>query len=67
MNSILRLGVIGASITLALNLFALLVLRKPAAQLFSDNWWSTWFPSFAVWLCITVVGVGRHRFGRRQR
>ncbi len=59
MNATLRLGLIGSSITLATNLFGLLVLRQTAAEFFTDDWWSNWFPTFAVWLGITIVGLGR--------
>lgn len=66
MNATLRLGLIGSSITLVINLFGLLILRQAAAQFFADDWWSTWFPSFAVWLAITIVGLGRRRPGKRE-
>ena len=46
MNATLGLGVIGLSITLALNVFGVLVLRQAAARVFTDEWWSVWFPSF---------------------
>ncbi len=66
MNATLRLGVIGSSITLAINLFGLLVLKQAAAQFFTDDWWSVWFPSFIVWLVMTIIGLGRQRSGKRQ-
>jgi hypothetical protein len=59
MNATLRLGLIGLSITLALNLFGLLVLRQAAARFFTDDWWSVWFPSSIVWLAITNAGLLR--------
>lgn len=65
MNATLRLGLIGSSITLALNLFGFLVLNQAAARFFTDGWWSTWFPSFIVWLGITIVGLGRQLSGRQ--
>ena len=61
MNATLRLGLIGASITLALNLFGLLILRQAAAHFFTDDWWSAWFPSFAIWLGIAIIGLARAR------
>jgi hypothetical protein len=66
MNTTLKLGLIGSSITLALNLFGTLVLKQHAARFFTDDWWSTWFPSFIVWLGITIVGLGRQLSGRRR-
>jgi hypothetical protein len=65
MNTTVRLGLMGSSITLALNLFGFLVLRQAAARFFADDWWSVWFPSFIVWLTITIVGFGRQRSGRQ--
>ena len=65
MNATLRLGLIGSSITLALNLFGFLVLKQSAARFFTDDWWSTWFPSFIVWLGITIVGLRRQHSGRQ--
>ena len=65
MSATLRFGLIGSSITLALNLFGFLVLKQAAARVFTDDWWSTWFPSFIVWLGITIVGLGRQRSGRQ--
>ncbi len=38
MNVTVRLGVIGLSITLAINSFGFLVLRQAAAQFFTDDW-----------------------------
>ena len=66
MNATLRLGLIGLSITLAINLFGLLVLRQAAARFFTDDWWSVWFPSFIVWLSITITGLWR-RFSGSQK
>jgi hypothetical protein len=47
------------------NLFGFLVLRQAAARFFTDDWWSVWYPSFIVWLSITIVGFGRQRSGRQ--
>jgi len=58
MNNTLRLGLIGFGITLVLNLLGIFVFQKPAAEFFSSDWWSTWFPSLVVWLVILVSGIG---------
>ena len=58
MTRLVLIGLIGFSIALVLNLFGLVVLNQPAAHLFGVGWWSTWFPSYAVWLVLTIVGVG---------
>jgi len=61
-----KVGVIGLSTTLAINLFGLFVLRQAAAQFFTGDWWSVWFPSFIVWLVMTTIGLGRQRFDKRE-
>ena len=66
MNATLRVGLIGLSITLAINLFGFLVLRQAAARFLTDDWWSVWFPSFIVWLSITIMGLRRRSSGRRE-
>jgi hypothetical protein len=66
MNATLRLGLIGLSITLALNVFGLLVLRQPAARFLTNDWWSVWFPSFIVWFVIAIVGRARRSPGSRE-
>ncbi len=65
MNTLLRVGLIGLCINLVLNLFGLFVLAQPAARFFSDEWWSVWFPTFVVWVVLTIVGLGRLRADRR--
>jgi hypothetical protein len=50
------IGLVGLAITIALNLVASLVLKKASAEYFSDQWWSSWFPSYIVWLVFIVVG-----------
>jgi hypothetical protein len=62
----IKIGLIGASIVLALNLFGLLVLGQAAAQFFSVTWWSVWLPSYAVWLVVIVVGIGGKRLAKRR-
>ena len=59
MNAIAKVGVIGLSITLATNLFGLFVLRQAAAQFFTGDWWVVGFPSFIVWLVLTMIDLGR--------
>jgi hypothetical protein len=66
MNATLRLGLIGLSITLALNLFGFLILRQAAARFLTDEWWSVWFPSFIVWFAIAMTGLGR-QYWRQER
>ena len=51
------MGLVGLAITIALNLVALLLLKKAEAEYFSEKWWSVWFPSYIVWLTFTIIGV----------
>ncbi|MEO6996130.1 MAG: hypothetical protein ABI273_21185 [Lacunisphaera sp.] len=51
------MGVVGLTITIALNLIASLALKKPAAEFFSHGWWSTWLPSYLVWSVLLLLGL----------
>jgi hypothetical protein len=53
----LVMGLTGLLITIALNLVALFLFKKAAAEYFSDKWWSNWFPSYIVWLTFTIIGI----------
>jgi hypothetical protein len=64
MKRTLTFGLIGLSITLALNLVGSLVLRQAAARFFTDDWWSVWFPTFIVWTVITITGLVRRSSGK---
>ena len=59
MNNVLYTGLIGFVVTLLVNVFGIFVFRKPAAELFADDWWSTWFPFYAVWIALSIAGIGR--------
>jgi len=56
MKSFKIIGLVGLAITIALNLVALLMLKKASAEYFSDQWWSDWFPPYAVGLVFTIFG-----------
>jgi hypothetical protein len=56
-DSFAFMGLVGLAITIALNLVALLLLKKAEAEYFSGKWWSVWFPSYTVWLTFTVISV----------
>ena len=56
MKSFKIIGLVGLAITIALNLVALLMLKKASAEYFSDKWWSDWFPSYIVWLVSIIIG-----------
>ena len=58
MNNLLRLGRIGLGITLLLNLAGVFVFKRPAAEFLAEGWWSTWFPSYGVWLVFLISGIG---------
>jgi hypothetical protein len=55
-----NIGVAGALITMSLNLIAFLVLKHPAALPYHDQWWSSWFPIYAVWFVFLMIGVALH-------
>lgn len=59
-----RTGLIGLSIFIALNAFAWLVLAKPAAEPFSEDWWSEWFPAGIVFFVFLCTGLGYSLFKR---
>ena len=56
MNSFKAIRKVGLAILIAMNFVALLMLKKPSAEFFSDNWWSDWFPAYIVWLVCIIVG-----------
>ena len=61
------IGVLGLLITIGMNLLALVLLRKPAAEFLSHGWWASWFPSYMVWTIFLFISlgfiVGDHRHG----
>lgn len=57
MHKALRSGTIGAIILPLLNAFGYFVMHQPAAVPFSEKWWSTWFPVYAVCLVLLVYGA----------
>lgn len=54
---LLRIGVIGFTIALVVNLIALYVYAKPSAEFFSQNWWAEWFPGYAVSISFLAIAV----------
>lgn len=58
-RKIRNMGLIGFVILLVLNSYGYFILDQPAAQFFAENWWSTWAPSYLVWLVLSIVGFGR--------
>jgi hypothetical protein len=54
------MGLIGLAIQLAINLTVLLVFHRTSA-FFSEPWFYTWFPGYAVWLVFAVIGIGGTR------
>src|SRR5580765_1927169 len=59
MNRTLRSGLIGVAILVSLNAIGYFVLAQPAAVAFSEHWWSTWFPVYAV--CVVLLSTGPSR------
>jgi hypothetical protein len=52
------IGAVGLAIAVTLNLAALLIFKKTSAEFFSPGWWSSWFPSYVVWLTFLAMGFG---------
>jgi len=48
-----KMGLIGLSITIVLNLFNQYVLDVGGGV-----WWSVWFPIYLVWFVFLVIGIG---------
>jgi hypothetical protein len=55
----LRLGMIGFTAAALINGVAFYLMEKPSARCFSDEWWVAWFPGYAVWVVVLIVGVGQ--------
>ena len=66
-------GGFGLVLTAMLNVAGLFIFHRSSSIVFSDKWWSAWFPDYAVWMTFTIVGVAlalanwrsRHRINRR--
>ena len=59
MNPFAKLALVGLTIGLTVNLFAIVVLHRADADFFSDRWWTLWFPSYIVWLTFGIAGIAR--------
>ena len=57
MNTFTTLAVVGLAVHASINLVAMFVFKKAAAEFFSEPWWSAWFPSYIVWFVFLVVGL----------
>jgi hypothetical protein len=56
MKAYRKIGLVGLAIEVVVNLVALLVFKKKAAEFFSEQWWFSWFPSYIFWLVFIVLG-----------
>jgi len=61
MRILLRVGTVGLLLTLALNLLALVTLRRPKDEFLAVKWWAAWFPCFCAWLVFAVIGLAASR------
>lgn len=57
-HPLLRVALIGLAITLVMNLLGIFVFHRAAAVFFTEQWWSTWSPSWIVWIVLTIAGLG---------
>jgi hypothetical protein len=58
MNTYIKIGLLGLLIQAAVNLVALLVFKQSSAEFFSEQWWSSWFPTYTVWFVFSFIGLG---------
>ncbi|MCH8127167.1 hypothetical protein IIC38_14615 [candidate division KSB1 bacterium] len=56
-----KMGLIGFSIIIVLNLFMQYVLGVGG-----ESWWSAWFPFYLVWLVFLVIGIGLSKKNKRN-
>jgi hypothetical protein len=61
----LKLGMIGFSAVGLINLMAFFFLKIPSARWFSSEWWISWFPGYAVWIVLLLVGIGQQLQARK--
>jgi hypothetical protein len=63
---LLRMGLIGLAGTPVLNLMGLFVFHRSSSIFFSNEWWSAWFPCYAVWATATIAGVASWIWQRKE-
>jgi hypothetical protein len=49
-----------------LNLVALLFFKRASAAYFSEEWWSSWFPSYLLWLIFAIIGIASFCWPKRD-
>jgi hypothetical protein len=59
-NKMFCLGLFGLTLTIILNLVAVLALKWASAGFFSDKWWSDWFPAYLVWMTLAIIGFAKY-------
>ena len=57
-------GVIGLAGTVILNLAGFFVFHKDSSVLFSEVWWSIWFPNYIGWITFLLIGLAGGRSHR---
>jgi hypothetical protein len=60
------IGLFGLAITIVLNLVALLFFKRASAAYFSEEWWSSWFPSYLLWLIFAIIGIASFCWPKRD-
>ena len=60
MKSYITIGLVGLAIQVGLNLLTLVAFKKTSAEFFSDQWWSSWFPTYTVWVVFLILGIASH-------
>ena len=66
-HSFCLIAALGLAVSLGLNLLGLLDIEDSSARFFTDEWWSTWFPSYVVWILFAVIGAldGRTKINKK--
>ena len=53
----LGFGGFGLVLTMIMNWAGIVIFHRSSSVVFSDKWWSAWFPDYAVWMTFTFIGV----------
>jgi hypothetical protein len=64
---LLGIGGFGLAQTAMLNLVGPMIFHRHASGFLSPKWWADWFPSYLVWVSLTVAGAAIGWAGGRAR
>ena len=55
----LKIGLIGLVIVFLINLIVIFFFKKNSSEFFTDNWWTSWFTTYLVWIVFIIIGIGQ--------